>query len=74
LGYEAIKASAKYDHLKIVQFLILPGLGLQRITTNNPDDSQLEVAIAALKAALGEEYKHELVDETILPVDTRAAM
>ena len=63
LGYEAIKASARYNHLKIVQFLILPGLGLQRITTNEPDDQQLEVAIAALKAALGEEYKDELVVE-----------
>ena len=49
LGYEAIKASAKYNHLKVVQFLILPGLGLQRITTNQPDESQLEVAIEALK-------------------------
>lgn len=63
LGYEAIKASARYNHLKIVQFLILPGLGLQRITTNEPDYQQLEVAIAALKAALGEEYKDELVTE-----------
>ncbi len=63
LGYEAIKASAKYNHLKVVQFLILPGLGLQRITTNRPDESQLEVAIAALKAALGDDYKDELVLE-----------
>ena len=63
LGYEAIKASARYNHLKIVQFLILPGLGLQRITTNQPDDQQLDVAIAALKAALGDEYKDELVVE-----------
>ena len=63
LGYEAIKASARYSHLKIVQFLILPGLGLQRITTNQPDAQQLDVAIAALKAALGDEYKDELVVE-----------
>ena len=75
LGYEAIKASAKYHHLKIVQFLILPGLGLQRITTNKPDESQLEVAIEALKAALGEEYKNELVSgEDVLPATARAAM
>ncbi|MEE9117973.1 MAG: DUF1385 domain-containing protein, partial [Calditrichia bacterium] len=40
-----------------------PGLGLQRITTSQPDDDQVEVAICALKAALGEEYKDELVAE-----------
>jgi uncharacterized protein YqhQ len=75
LGYEAIKASAKFNHLKLVQFLIIPGLGLQRITTNDPDESQLEVSIAALKAALGEEYKHELVEEDeMIPAETRAAV
>lgn len=65
LGYEAIKASAKRTDSAIVQFLITPGLWLQRITTNNPDLEQLEVAIAALKAALGDDYKSELVSEDI---------
>jgi len=74
IGYEAIKASAKYNHIKIVQFLIVPGLALQRITTNKPDESQLEVAIAALKAALGEEYKDELVLNNNITADTRAAV
>jgi uncharacterized protein YqhQ len=74
LGYEAIKASAKYNHLKIVQFLILPGLGLQRITTNQPDDSQLEVAIEALKAALGDDYKDELVSEDSVVTEAIAAV
>ena len=63
LSYEAIKASAKKADSALVRFFIAPGLGLQRITTNEPDDSQLEVAIEALKAALGEDYKDELVTE-----------
>ena len=63
ISYEALKASAKHADSGIVRFLILPGLGLQRITTNQPDDDQVEVAITALKAALGEEYKSELVSE-----------
>jgi uncharacterized protein YqhQ len=63
ISYEALKASAKYSNSRLVKFLILPGLALQRITTSNPDDSQLEVAIQALKSALGEEYKNELVPE-----------
>lgn len=61
ISYEALKASAKYRNSKLVKFFILPGLALQRITTGPPDDKQLEVAICALKAALGEEYKNELV-------------
>jgi uncharacterized protein YqhQ len=65
LGYEAIKASAKRTDSAIVQFFIAPGLWLQRITTNTPDLEQLEVAIVALKAALGEEYKDELVKEDV---------
>lgn len=63
IGYEAIKASAKRTDSPLVQFLIAPGLWLQRITTNTPDLDQLEVAIAALKAALGDDYKDELVLE-----------
>ena len=74
IGYEAIKASAKRTDSAIVQFLITPGLWLQRITTNNPDLEQLEVAIAALKAALGEEYKDELVSEDIQTPETANAV
>ena len=63
ISYEVLKASAKHADSKIVHFFITPGLGLQRITTSQPDDDQVEVAIYALKAALGEEYKDELVPE-----------
>jgi len=63
ISYEALKASAKYSNSKIVRALIAPGLGLQRITTNPPDDQQIEVAVHALKAALGEEYKNELIPD-----------
>jgi uncharacterized protein YqhQ len=60
LSYEAIKASAKNPDHPVVKFLISPGLALQRITTSEPDDSMLEIAIIALKAARGEEYEHLL--------------
>jgi len=63
LSYEALKASAKNIDHPLVRLLIMPGLGLQRITTSPPDDRQVEVAIAALEAALGEDYRGELVDE-----------
>ena len=60
LSYEAIKASAKNPNQTIVKTLIAPGLGLQRITTREPDDGMLEIAIVALKAARGESYEHLL--------------
>lgn len=64
LSYEAIKASAKNPDHPIVKFFIAPGLALQRITTQEPDDSMLEVAIIALKAARNEEYEHLLPQPT----------
>jgi len=65
-SYEALKASAKNIHNPVVRFLISPGLGLQRITTSEPDEKQLEVSIAALQAALGEEFQSELVDTPLI--------
>ncbi|ACM19048.1 protein of unknown function DUF1385 [Geotalea daltonii FRC-32] len=52
LSYEILKWSAKHDHLPIVKLLISPGLALQRLTTREPDDSQLEVAIRSMEEAL----------------------
>jgi uncharacterized protein YqhQ len=70
LSYEAIKASAKKVNNMVVKILIAPGLALQKITTQEPDDSMLEVAIIALKAARGEAYEHLLkkdIAEEALP-------
>ncbi len=52
LSYEILKISSRYGNNQIVRIFILPGLWLQRITTREPDNSQLEVAIVALKEAL----------------------
>ena len=54
ISYEIIKFLGKYNNIlsKIVAY---PGMMMQKITTKEPDDQQLEVAIAALKAALGED-------------------
>ena len=52
LGYEFLKFSGKYYNNRWARFLIAPGLYLQKLTTREPDDSQLEVAIAALKAVI----------------------
>lgn len=48
-GFEVLKICGKYDNLA-TRIISAPGLWLQRITTKEPDDGMIEVAIAALKA------------------------
>ncbi len=52
VSYEGLKLSARYSGSTVGKALVAPGLWLQRITTREPDDSQIEVALAALRAAL----------------------
>lgn len=52
VSYEILRWTAKHDRSAIVRLLIAPGLGLQRLTTREPDDSQLEVAIRSMQGAL----------------------
>ena len=59
IGYEFIMFAGKHDDNVIVKILSAPGLWVQRITTKQPDDSMLEVAIASLKAALPDIYPPE---------------
>ena len=54
LSYELLRWAGR-SNSKIVKILSMPGLWLQKITTNEPDDSQIEVAIAAMKAVTGDE-------------------
>ncbi|MGB9779606.1 DUF1385 domain-containing protein [Caldanaerobacter sp.] len=54
ISYEVIKLAGKSDD-KILSLFVYPGLLLQKITTREPDDSQLEVAIASLKSVLEDE-------------------
>jgi uncharacterized protein YqhQ len=52
LSYELIRLSAPRCHKGFFRLMVLPGLSLQRITTKEPSDDQLEIAIRALKEAL----------------------
>lgn len=54
-AYELLKLSGRTRTNAVTRVLIQPGLWLQRITTQEPDASQLEVAIVALESALGVE-------------------
>lgn len=52
ISYEFLKWSAKHEANPLVRLIITPGLALQRLTTGEPDDAQLEVAIRSLDEAL----------------------
>lgn len=52
LGYEFIKFSGKFYDRPWARWIIAPGLYLQKLTTREPDDQQLDVALTALKAVL----------------------
>jgi len=52
ISYEFLRWSAKNDGNPLVKLVIAPGLALQRLTTREPDDAQLEVAIRSLNEAL----------------------
>ena len=52
LSFEVLKWTARFQDALWVRPFILPGLWLQNITTREPDEKQLEVAIASIEAAL----------------------
>lgn len=53
ISYEIIKFAGRHDNA-FTRAISKPGMLFQHITTNEPDDSQIEVAIAALKAVIPE--------------------
>lgn len=58
-SYEVIRFAGNNFKKGWVKIIIMPGLLLQKLTTREPSDDQLEVAAAALKAALPEEFPQE---------------
>lgn len=64
ISYELIKWLGKSDG-KLASIIAYPGLKLQLLTTKEPDDSQIEVSIASLKAAEGIEDLNKTIEELI---------
>ncbi|MBI1921248.1 MAG: DUF1385 domain-containing protein [Geobacter sp.] len=52
ISYEFLRWSARNDSNPLVKAIITPGLALQRLTTGEPDDDQMEVAIRSMQEAL----------------------
>ena len=51
MSYELLKLSAKYDNI-ITKTITSPGLLIQKLTTNEPDNKQIEVAIKSLRGVI----------------------
>jgi uncharacterized protein YqhQ len=60
VAYEIIRLAARNFDKPVVRFLMRPGLALQKLTTRQPTIDQLEVAIAALRAALTADQRAEV--------------
>lgn len=64
LAYEITRAAGKSDG-HIIRIIMYPGMMLQKLTTREPDDSQLEVAIRAFQEAAGDILAKEEGEESI---------
>jgi uncharacterized protein YqhQ len=49
ISYEVLKLSDRYKNSKIMKILVAPGLALQTLTTKEPDEKMIEVALQAVK-------------------------
>ncbi|MCK4377533.1 MAG: DUF1385 domain-containing protein [Actinomycetia bacterium] len=59
ISYEFIKLAGKFPESKILKIVSIPGLLFQKLTTRNPSEEQLEVAIVALEKVINREIKKE---------------
>ena len=72
IGFEVIRFGARHSDSKLIQIILSPGLALQRLTTREPDDDMLEVAVAAFKRVAARDgviSEAELNDGAILVDD-----
>lgn len=72
IAYEYIRFSAKHLDNPIIRVLTIPNLALQRLTTRPPDETMIEVAIAAFEKVVNYEQQQELdvADETVMLVES----
>ncbi len=62
VGFEFIAYAGKHDNL-LVRVLSAPGLWIQRLTTREPDEEEIECAIKALKTAMPDVFPEEIPQE-----------
>ncbi len=72
LSFEVIKWAGRNRGRRWVQWIMYPGLQLQKLTTREPDPDQLAVSIAALRAVLAVEQPGEAKAEDLIGVEVVA--
>lgn len=60
-SYEVIKLTLHPKLSGLAKVIMIPGMWLQRLTTRQPDDAQLEVSCAAMRVVIDAEHKHKVV-------------
>ncbi len=63
IGYEFIRFTAKHQDKALIRLITKPNLLMQRLTTREPDEQMLEVAIRAFEQVLASEFAPEPVTE-----------
>lgn len=58
IGYELIKVCGKHDNI-VTRIIAAPGLWIQRLTVKEPDDSMIEIAIAAMNEVIPENEEED---------------
>jgi uncharacterized protein YqhQ len=71
LSYEIIRLGLLVEHVPFLNWVLKPNLLLQSLTTRDPDDGQIEVALAALQGALAAE-NGDAAPEEQAPADSPA--
>ncbi len=72
ISYEIIRFSGVHQTWPIARAMAAPGLLLQRLTTRQPDDGQIEVAITAMELAIAADAGQEYPAATSMNTDTAA--
>ncbi len=68
LAYEVIRLSGRYEDNPLVSMISAPNLLLQKLTTRQPDDDQIEVAVVAMNAALSADLGEPVPEWKPLPL------
>ena len=67
LAYEYIRFSARHLDNPIIRAITVPNLAMQKLTTREPDDGMVQVAIEALQKVLDAEQNRPLNPEYLIP-------
>ena len=63
LSYEVIRLAGKRPDSPFLRFIVWPGLMMQKITTREPTDDQIEIAVASLQTVLAAEQRYQASGE-----------